>query len=231
MAFSGRTTQVVRGDASQPPRSRRKRRSVAMPAMPMVTAAFMPAVPAAVAHREAAFRAQLPVLTYHASSDFMFIRNEFAAKRQCIVLTDLAGVALGGGAMDAGYDRSETQYQCQSCKMRGPHCFPQYLLQGVLEKTKPLGGCRRRSLLPGAKPVVDGRLRGLCQSRKSGKAPQIVENPPSYQLPQCPRPQANSVWCRPDASRGGHGATLPATSWDVALSNDMWRQKALSGSE
>lgn len=95
--------------------------------MPMVTAAFMSAVPAAVGHREAAFRAQLPVLTHHAGGDLMFIRNEFAAKRQCIVLTDLARVALGGGAMDAGYHPGETQYQCQSRNLHGSHCFPQYL--------------------------------------------------------------------------------------------------------
>jgi hypothetical protein len=95
--------------------------------MVMMTAPFVPAVPAAVGHREAAFRAHLPVLAHHAGRDFPFIRDEFAAKRQCIVLTDLARVALGGGAMDAGYDRGKTQYQCQSCKMHGPHCFPQYL--------------------------------------------------------------------------------------------------------
>lgn len=136
----------------------------------MVTAAFMPAVPAAVAHREAAFRAQLPVLTYHASSDFMFIRNEFAAKRQCIVLTDLARVALGGGAMDAGYDRSETQYQCQSCKMHGPHCFPQYLLQGVLEN-EALGR------VPSAEPPTGGQAGRRWPPSRAMSIPQIWESP------------------------------------------------------
>ncbi len=99
-----------------------------MPAMVMVPAALMPAVPAtAVSHRRAAFRAQLPMLVHHARRDFPFIRNEFAAKLQRIGLTDLARVALSGGALDAGQDHSASQYQCQSHKMHGPHCFPQYV--------------------------------------------------------------------------------------------------------
>ena len=131
--------------------------------MPVVAAALMPAVPAAVGHREAAFRAQLAMLTHHAGGDFSFIRNEFAAKRQRIVLTDLARIALGGGAMDAGYDHSDSQYQCQSCKMHGPHCFPQYPCHGAF------GRVSSAEPPTGAKPAVDDRLRRPCQSRKSGK--------------------------------------------------------------
>jgi hypothetical protein len=79
-----------------------------MPAMPMVPAAFVPGVPAAMGHREAAFRAHLPMLAHHAGGNLLFVRNEFAAKVQRIVLTDLARVALGAGTMDARDDHGDS---------------------------------------------------------------------------------------------------------------------------
>ena len=170
-----------------------------MPAMPMVTAAFVPGVPtAAMSYRRAAFRAHLPMLAPHASSDFLFIRNEFAAKLQRIVLTDLARVALGGGAVDAGYDHSDSQHQCQSHKMDGPHSFPPISLtrspRAGAVGGAPYRGPRRPSMTAFAGHVNPANRRNrTCRPL------------------QCPRPQANSVWWRPDESRG-QGATLPATS-------------------
>ncbi len=91
--------------------------------MPM-PAPFVPGVPAAMGHREAAFRAHLPMFAHHAGGDFLFIRNEFAAKLHRIVLTNLARVALGAGTMNAGYDHNGSECQHRSHKVDGPHGFP-----------------------------------------------------------------------------------------------------------